>query len=336
MADILDGEDAVEPEEATMDASKPIRIPPVTIKPVPTAGSAQPETQQPKMVTQASTEGTSKEAWRFDIKDTGLKAVVAGRTIGGPKHLTHKGNQLNDDTLLVDPSIQLLAVFDGVSNSEGPTGDFRPKGGRLASAYAKDALDAEYRISGNLEGSVNITQDRLLAEVRREGSEVGSTTLTAVSISGGTATFSNVGDSPSFLIRGGKVTRVGHLDNDPKEPTNLSQCLGNPEKAEIVVNTSFVQIEKGDYIVLGTDGVEKLALTAQEANALALDPTKAKRVAITDYARQKNPDRTLAFDIDVVLEALAKEGASPQDIVEMLLKSAAGTDDKTAVVAEIQ
>ncbi len=321
-------------EAAGIDATRPIRI--------PTPGGSRLSQQAEAAPVKTEEKGTSaapntiripQAAWRFDIEGTNLKAVVAGKTSGGPKHVTSKGNQKTEDDILIDSSLKLLAVFDGVSNSQGPGGVSR--NGGLAAVYAKQALAGEYKLDGkDIGNSIKGLQEKLLAEVNRDGSEVGNTTVTAASINGDKVTFANVGDSPAYFISGGKLEMAGVLDNSKKDASLLTQMLGRPSAPNIEVHTATRQVKAGDYIVLGTDGIEYLALTKHEADALELDVSKSYKVRY-DPILKVNPEKVLGFSIEQVLEALAKENATPQDIVDIVMKSASGTDDRTVVVVKI-
>lgn len=162
-----------------------------------------------------------------------MKLSFFGKSVKGKDHLE------NEDHFLIDKKLRIFAVADGVSI---------PKGGKEASEKILKYLKKFFK--GNLKEAVENANKFFVKEKMGELLE-GYTTLALVHIKENFLEACNVGDSPIFLLRKGKLEVLAFLDKIPGTST-LTQAIG-----EEFVNVHFFkkELENGDYIILATDGI---------------------------------------------------------------------------------
>lgn len=199
---------------------------------------------------------------RFDFR-----VDVVSRTEKGPVR------ELNEDALLVAPALALFGVADGMGGLDG---------GEVASRLALDAsretfstkeaqktLDA-YVAAPQLENRRKVlalmrracesAHEAVLAEQDRRGPDVSmGTTLDLCLLVRDRGFFGHVGDGRAFLARPSATIlltqdHVRHADAaySSRGPKPLQSAIG--VRAPLVVDTFFVELHKGDRIVLATDG----------------------------------------------------------------------------------
>jgi protein phosphatase len=178
------------------------------------------------------------------------------------------GPEGNDDAVLVDPTLGLLAVADGMGG--------RPDGGsasQLAIRVFREsveslAMDRRFELVALTQAVCHAnTAVRSLSDDEFNGP---GTTLSAVVCDGATGAFVHVGDSRVYRYRAGRLQR---LTEDHTLVAELVQrhCLP-PEKAityplrhilsravglehEIDVDAGAIVLDSGDWLVLTTDGL---------------------------------------------------------------------------------
>jgi serine/threonine protein phosphatase PrpC len=192
---------------------------------------------------------------------TGLSLAYAVRTDVGPV----RGN--NEDAVYASP--RLVAVADGVGGAAA---------GEVASRAAIDALVHldKTRLDGPLE-------DALAAAVATGNERIGfiaqchpqtagmSTTLTAVALGEDGYVLANVGDSRTYLLRDGALTRLSRDDSyvqmlldrgaigpdearrHPQRSLVLEALDGDPDRRPPVVTTAPALA--GDRLLLCSDGL---------------------------------------------------------------------------------
>jgi serine/threonine protein phosphatase PrpC len=159
---------------------------------------------------------------------------VAARSVPGSEHPY-------EDRILVDEDLGLFAVADGVTNSS------QGSGGAAADLALK-------LLRENFAGDIKTAIDAVhLGALRRRGKDrtIGETTLTAVAVHGRSLQASNVGDSPAYLVRGGKMQALFQEDRSPYG--YITQVIGYP--ATIQVHSSKVQLEDRDLALVASDGI---------------------------------------------------------------------------------
>ena len=82
----------------------------------------------------------------------------------------------------------------------------------------------------------------------------------------------NVGDSPAFLVRDGKIKMLTVLDSF--FDMSLTQAIGKPE---INVHVSMETLKEGDYLILASDGITKV-LTEDELLGIVKDYEDPKKI----------------------------------------------------------
>lgn len=239
---------------------------------------------------------------RFDFR-----VDVVSRTEKGPVR------ELNEDALLVAPALALFGVADGMGGLDG---------GEVASQLALDAsreafatkeaqktLDA-YVAAPQLENRRKVlalmrracesAHEAVLAEQDKRGPDVSmGTTLDLCVFVRDRAFFGHVGDGRAFLARPSATIlltqdHVRHADAaySSRGPKPLQSAIG--VRAPLVVDTFFVELHKGDRIVLATDG----AYTAVPDEA-----------AMTKLC-QKAPDVFVNELVDLAIEKGGRDNAT--------------------------
>jgi serine/threonine protein phosphatase PrpC len=185
------------------------------------------------------------------------------------------------DRLLIDSKRGLFAVADGVSIP-----DFGDSG--KAAEFALAALEKSF--SGDLANAIELANNELLKERKRLN--LGLTTISAVHISGMRATFANVGDSLSFLLRDKRLIQMGQIDNNG---FYITQVLGQPG---ITVHSKETVLRRSDIVILATDGVEHVLNEATLLRALANSLTMKEFASNILQEAKEHPS---AYDDDKTL-----------------------------------
>jgi protein phosphatase len=231
---------------------------------------------------------------------TGLALQCALRTDVGPV----RGN--NEDALFASP--RLAAVADGVGGAAA---------GEVTSRLAIDALvhldkcRLDRRLEDALAGAVATGNERIgfLAECRPQLAGM-STTLTAVALGDDGYVLANVGDSRTYLLRDGSLTRLSRDDSyvqmlldsgavtpdearrHPQRSLVLEALDGDPRRPPPVVTTARAQA--GDRLLLCSDGLSDYV----DDDAIA--------AVLTTAAREDCAERLVAM----ALAAGAKDNVS--------------------------
>lgn len=192
--------------------------------------------------------------------------------------LDHKENE---DSLLVDKIKKLYALADGAT---------RPDGGKKASIKALTYLEEFF--DSELKAAIEKSNGRLVEDRKRPG--VGYTTLTAVAVKGRNIEVANVGDSPAYLIRNGKI-RMLTVEDRFMGSGSLTQALG---QSDINVHFTQEELKAGDYIIMVSDGVTNV-LTEDEILAIVKRHTSVDGIcksileAAIEEPQDYNDDKTI-------------------------------------------
>ncbi len=207
-----------------------------------------------------------------------MKIVSFGKTEKGEDHLE------NEDTILIDDELRLYAVADGVS---------LPYGGKKASKKAIEYLKFYFR--GNLKEAIKIV-NRKVYEDKIKDQEIGHTTLTAVHIKEKTLEVGHVGDSYAFIIRKNKIREITTPDGI-RGTGILTQAVGQQN-----INVHFYEeiLEKGDYIILSTDGITDV-LKNEEILDIVKKYKKPKDIVETLIKETKRKSRSYKDDLSVIV-----------------------------------
>lgn len=149
-----------------------------------------------------------------------------------------------DDNYLMkvlSPHSVLDAVFDGVSSGG--------QGGK-ASTLTKHRLRDASRIEGpeDVERLLGRANDALFNKPRRP-----LTTATVALKIEDQLYVINVGDSPAYLFRDGRVEELTTLDKEPYSLAGLTQTIGDGR--ELTYHRKQIILKPGDRLVLATDGI---------------------------------------------------------------------------------
>jgi len=142
---------------------------------------------------------------------------------------------------ILGPNSVLDAVFDGVSG-----------GGQ--GAQASELTERIFREASRIEEQEDVK--RLLESAHSElsgASRIHLTTATVALKVGNQLYVINVGDSPAYLFRDGRVEELTVLDKDPYSLAMITQAIGDGE--ELDYHENQVSLEPGNILVLATDGI---------------------------------------------------------------------------------
>ncbi len=169
----------------------------------------------------------------------------------------------------------LLAVADGVGGEPG---------GELASdaaikALAREFADARPRDGARaaLAGAIRKANDAVLATADG-GHPFAASTLVAAAISGGEAAIANLGDSRAYIVRADAARQVT-TDHSGERASSITRFVGDPRGVQPDI---FVErLERGDRLVLCSDGLTRHVGDAEIARAVRDEPAKAVAALVT-------------------------------------------------------
>lgn len=213
--------------------------------------------------------------------------------------------QANEDAFFLDDAHQLYAVADGLGGLPG---------GAEASERIVDLLGQTMSRVDSVEERVDLTELIIGINeiVEREGLKAHpltgtGSTLTIGQIVGDQLLIGHVGDSAAYLLRGGvleKLTidhtmaqelidRHGESARDsmpPEYPHTLTRCVGQGQILR--VDQTRIGVQPGDYILLCTDGLNKVVTEEQILEELvqAATPEEACKTLTQLANQQEGPD----------------------------------------------
>src|SRR6185437_5352258 len=207
----------------------------------------------------------------------------------------------NEDSFLVARSLGLLAVADGVGGSAA---------GEVASAMALDVLHRSVEDTttvwpellgvASLKRAVEEAHQALLDAGRYDPGKAGmSTTLTALLLLGDRAALAHVGDSRAYLLRARNLTqltedhsyvaacvRAGRMTREQAKTCAIRNLIERAvgEERNFEVDTRLVGIERGDILLLCSDGLHGV-VDDEEIAELLLGEAELDRAAVQLVAR---------------------------------------------------
>jgi protein phosphatase len=239
----------------------------------------------------------------------GMKITYQAITDVGRKR---KGNE---DSLFVNADQHLFVVADGMGGHAA---------GEIASRVAVDSINEFVCLTGGdeeitwpfgLDESISYDGNRLktairfanrkVLEVMKEKAEYEgmATTVAAVLVDGDTANLGHVGDSRVYLARGGEVkqltsdhswvneqiqTGVLSADQARSHPLRnvVTRALGG--KPDLQVDMQALKLEKGDLLLLCSDGLTTMLTDDEIAGILGEDGTDVEKAARALVAAANN------------------------------------------------
>ena len=190
----------------------------------------------------------------------------------------------NEDSVFVSRDMgsldALLVVADGMGGHAS---------GQVASKLVADTVSDELSDAGNIGGEdlkavlakVNSTvYQASLAQSENAG--MGSTVVMAA-IKDGRMCLLNVGDSPAYLFRSGTITEIYQNHSWPSEQARAGiitpeQVANHPQKHrlaravgvwdQVKAFTNELDLQRGDVVLLCSDGVEEAGVTTEEVRAM--------------------------------------------------------------------
>ena len=180
---------------------------------------------------------------------------------------------VNEDSFLADPARGFFAVADGVGGAEA---------GEVASRTAVDVLDEAFRNrladGDDAEDLMELAIQRANSSIHQMASEnprfsMMATTIVALPVNKGRATFGHVGDSRLYRVtpdgnlnretedhsiveeevRAGRMTREQAANHPSKNV--ISRALG--AEASVEVDMKTIEVEGGTTFLLCTDGITR-------------------------------------------------------------------------------
>jgi protein phosphatase len=227
----------------------------------------------------------------------------------------------NEDALLVDDAMGLVAVADGMGGH---------RAGEVASATALEALRAAVN-SGRplreaIEDANRAVYDKSLTDESLQGM---GTTLTAGTLAaGGTLLIGHVGDSRAYLLRDGELRRVttdhsvveelvreGRLTVDEAavhpQRSIITRALG--VDASVDVDVYPVELVPGDRLLLCSDGLTGMVQPEEIAATLRRDddPTRVAHNLVDAANAAGGEDNITVIVVAVTDEAPLRPSVEP-------------------------
>lgn len=183
----------------------------------------------------------------------------------------------NEDSLLIDDSLGLYVVADGIGGQSG---------GEVASRMAVEILqetmqasqrrnpEDRYELRSALASGFTAANSRIISSAAsKAGLEGMGTTMTALLVEGPAAHIAHVGDSRAYLLRDGALTQV--TDDHGLVAEQVREGLVTPEQArkspyrhiitralgigrELKVDVRTLEAQARDVFLLCTDGLTEM------------------------------------------------------------------------------
>ncbi|MCC7106014.1 MAG: serine/threonine-protein phosphatase [Chloroflexi bacterium] len=178
----------------------------------------------------------------------------------------------NEDSLDVIPLPEgtLCVVADGMGGHNAGEVASRLAVETMRQVFPRDGTPPEEALVGSIEQANTVILQAATEDLSRQGM---GTTIVCALLRGPRAQLANVGDSPAFLVRGEKVTRLTQDHSwvaeevargvlSPEDAHThpyrhiLTRCLGLAPEVDVELYAP-VDLDPGDVIVLGSDGLSE-------------------------------------------------------------------------------
>ncbi|NBX92662.1 MAG: serine/threonine-protein phosphatase [Proteobacteria bacterium] len=221
--------------------------------------------------------------------------------VTGYGHSVIGGREMNQDSFLVDNSLNLYAVADGVG------GGLR---GEEASKMAVEGLRSEYKPHDLLKPVIEKLAARVLMEALQScnGQALMGTTLTAVQVTDNLLHLCHVGDSRAYLFDGSALRQLTEdhefFDENVNGPV-LASYLGLDTRVHpLTVLEETIEVQAGQRVLLCSDGLYKQISEVQIVEMIhqhGQEPQKLLEVLCAEAAKAEYSDNiTIVY---LVLEA---------------------------------
>ena len=220
-----------------------------------------------------------------------MKIVYKGITDVGRKR------EANEDSFAVVPEDSLFVVADGMGGHAAGEVASRLAVTAISDFIASTRRDTEitwpfeYDMSMSIEGNrlrtaIRLANQRILDTISHKKDLEGmGTTLVGAMVSEGKACVGHVGDSRAYLIHQGEITQITSDHSWVNEQVKLgfltrndasrhpfrnvvTRALGSKE--DVVVDLAEQPLERGDYLVLCSDGLNSM-LEDEEIASIVMD-----------------------------------------------------------------
>ncbi|MBI9083081.1 MAG: serine/threonine-protein phosphatase [Desulfobacterales bacterium] len=244
----------------------------------------------------------------------------------------------NEDSIFIDDRMRLYIVADGMGGH---------KAGEVASRVVVETIrDSMHRFMNNVDAGkmayarkdLSPAANQLLSSIHLANQTVfqlsqtqpsydgmGST-ASVVFLSGKSLIAANVGDSPIYLIREGKIetistphTYVAELAAlDPVAAEKLSEqyrhmiTRGMGLKEEVKPDVREIKAKKGDRVVICSDGLSDKASPEDIRSAIDGKPTKASCKALVNMANERGGDDNITVIVLQLPSGTAKTDDAPK------------------------
>lgn len=210
---------------------------------------------------------------------------------------SQKGNksEVNEDACLSFPHLGLFVVADGVGG--GPSGD-------LASRMVVNTVYEAFRDGAVSEDAVVQSMckanDRIHRTAQEQNLKGMASTVVAGWKFGSQLICFNVGDSRLYRLRDGEMVQLSrdHTRQIRKAPNVLKQVVTNAVgiKPNLQVDVSHHDCQKGDLLLLMTDGISDLLDTESMMNIVSSPlplAEKARALVAESELRGGQDDKTI-------------------------------------------
>jgi protein phosphatase len=246
----------------------------------------------------------------------------------------------NEDAAYVDPAGRFVIVADGMGGN---------KAGDVASAMAVDVvrtlLEASNlelaalapkrtmrkRIRLLLERAVRLANEAVYERGRRDADKADmGTTLEVVVFAGGEAFVAHVGDSRTYLVRGGETTlttsdhsvaevmrRAGSLSDADAKTSPMRSVLANAIGITklVVVDQAHLELRPGDRVLICSDGLYDYFTDREIGTHLADGTQEEALAALVLQARVRGGHDNITGVVVEVLDAEAAIVDPVEDVV---------------------
>jgi len=222
----------------------------------------------------------------------------------------------NEDRYLVDPSLGLYAVADGMGGH---------RAGEVASETALDALHEAVGDGGDIETAMTLANEAVFEKASDDDELRGmGTTLTAVTLRDDKLEVGHVGDSRAYLRRDGSLQQLtddhslvaelvaaGEISEDEAEVdprrSMITRALGIEPGVEVDVVP--IAVQAGDRLVLCSDGLTGMIRDDALAEILEQesDPKDAAKRLVDRANEAGGIDNVTVVVVDIV------DGPAPDD-----------------------
>lgn len=229
-----------------------------------------------------------------------------------------KKRQKNEDSYLINDSLKLFIVADGMGGHAGGEYASRIAITTIEEAFQKGSDSGKSDAEDLIEGSIKEAGQKIVAKAEEDRALRGmGTTVVAMHFSGKKATFGHIGDSRAYLFRDGvleQLTEDHSLVNEQvksgliseEEARNhqfkniITRSLGVTPEVEVDLISKKLKI--GDTFLLCSDGLSNLVELSEMEKELRSQESVLAAKAMVDLANKRGGDDNITVIIAEVVE----------------------------------